>query len=364
MSLPVGVTIPLKTFIERNSTLMREEFLDENPGPFLMFRQKGSAPTLLNLRRLEELGHTKVTIGRVDSNDLCFPEGRVSSRHARLEMVKDRWALRDLGSTNGSFSDERIEADTAIYLKDSRRYSLAGVVELQFWESVTFYRELRDRTLEHRRTTKVRRASATGIIRKTVGGRGTKRMFRSRGTGLGRAVARFGDEISAMPERVFVKTYPCPFLILLNAHGGLMSSPEASKKTIVSKVLVQSKGLSALKFWLVAPRQEDHDSEEAAEEGEVIIGRGYTSDIVVPHLTVSRAHAILARSGATGNWRIEDLHSTNGLIVDGEKVPHNVQLEDEMVVRLGSEVLVQFMMPTTFRRFALALNKARGLNFG
>lgn len=43
-----------------------------------------------------------ITIGRSVENDLVIPLDTVSSRHARLEKIGDRYILSDLGSTNGT----------------------------------------------------------------------------------------------------------------------------------------------------------------------------------------------------------------------------------------------------------------------
>lgn len=46
---------------------------------------------------------SRITVGRVDSNDLFVPHETVSRSHAEFNNVGQEWAFVDLGSTNGSF---------------------------------------------------------------------------------------------------------------------------------------------------------------------------------------------------------------------------------------------------------------------
>ena len=57
-------------------------------------------------------------------------------------------------------------------------------------------------------------------------------------------------------------------------------------------------------------------------EGSAIIGRSSRSDIAVSDLTISSSHARV--SYQKGNWVIEDLGSTNGLIFAGERISKKI----------------------------------------
>ena len=55
-----------------------------------------------------------------------------------------------------------------------------------------------------------------------------------------------------------------------------------------------------------------------AEDGVVLVGRAREADVRIADLTVSRRHCRIHREGS--HFVIEDLGSTHGVIVNGEKV--------------------------------------------
>ena len=50
-----------------------------------------------------ELKVEQTTVGRVEDNSFCIPDGSLSSHHAEVLLKGDDIAVRDLDSTNGSF---------------------------------------------------------------------------------------------------------------------------------------------------------------------------------------------------------------------------------------------------------------------
>jgi len=69
------------------------------------------------------------------------------------------------------------------------------------------------------------------------------------------------------------------------------------------------------------------------------IGRADSCDIVLPESSVSTLHAKLQRR--EGIWVISDLGSTNGTLVDGERVHDEVPLSPGASIKLG-EVMALF----------------------
>ena len=76
------------------------------------------------------IGHR--TIGRGEGVDIVIDDCRVSRRHATVEVVPGRALLRDAGSTNGTWlNDRRVTAQ--VELRDGDRLRVGGV-ELRFFD--------------------------------------------------------------------------------------------------------------------------------------------------------------------------------------------------------------------------------------
>lgn len=70
----------------------------------------------------------------------------------------------------------------------------------------------------------------------------------------------------------------------------------------------------------------------------VTVGRGDTADLVIDDARVSQAHFAVERAGR--GWAVEDLGSTNGTFVDGERLGGRAELPEQAVIRAGESVLV------------------------
>ncbi len=70
---------------------------------------------------------------------------------------------------------------------------------------------------------------------------------------------------------------------------------------------------------------------------EMLIGRGPSVHVQVAHDGVSREHAVISES--EGEYFIEDLHSTNGLSVNGKRVG-SASLRDGDLIQIGNARLV------------------------
>ena len=70
----------------------------------------------------------------------------------------------------------------------------------------------------------------------------------------------------------------------------------------------------------------------------ITIGRAPESDVTIPSPTVSRHHARLASDG--GSWSIEDLSSTNGTFVGGQRITGRVPLRGGERIEFGSFAFV------------------------
>lgn len=74
------------------------------------------------------------------------------------------------------------------------------------------------------------------------------------------------------------------------------------------------------------------------QQDETIIGRGNDAHLVLPNVSVSRYHAKVINK-EHGVWRIEDLESRNGMMVNGESCKNHV-LKTGDEVQVGKFLLV------------------------
>jgi pSer/pThr/pTyr-binding forkhead associated (FHA) protein len=74
----------------------------------------------------------KTTIGRLDDNQFCLPEPSVSSHHCEIWSKGDDIVVKDLGSTNGSFINEKqLEAGKEATVRPGQTLRL-GQIELRY----------------------------------------------------------------------------------------------------------------------------------------------------------------------------------------------------------------------------------------
>ena len=77
--------------------------------------------------------------------------------------------------------------------------------------------------------------------------------------------------------------------------------------------------------------------EYSFEEGEFIIGRSHSSDIILPSDNVSRRHARLYTE--SGSCFIEDLNSSNGVFVNGKRIHRVYEIVRSAQIKVGDYYL-------------------------
>jgi len=102
-----------------------------------------------------EVKPDKASIGRVDDNQFCIAEPSVSSHHCEVWSKGDEIVVKDLGSTNGSFINEKaLEANKEVALRPGQVLRL-GQIELR-------YETGKKQTEQPRPTVKLGEAAAGG----------------------------------------------------------------------------------------------------------------------------------------------------------------------------------------------------------
>lgn len=95
--------------------------------------------------------------------------------------------------------------------------------------------------------------------------------------------------------------------------------------------------------YLTDPSKQEHPLPAAT----AIIGRAIECDLVITSTRVSREHARLRRDGR--KWFVEDLGSTNGTLLNEERVLQPMELRDGDQISIG-EVTFTFHDPDTTTR--------------
>lgn len=104
-----------------------------------------------------EVTPSKAIVGRLDDNQLPLPEASVSSRHCEIFAKGDDIIVKDLGSTNGSFINEKaIESGKEATLRPGQVLRL-GQVELR-------YETGKRQTDQPRATVKISDGGQTAVI--------------------------------------------------------------------------------------------------------------------------------------------------------------------------------------------------------
>ena len=84
-------------------------------------------------------------------------------------------------------------------------------------------------------------------------------------------------------------------------------------------------------------------------QDQIIIGRSeQAADFVIPFHAVSSRHASLTREQE--RWVLEDLQSSNGTFVNGDRLTTRRELKDGDMVQLGLSVRLEFSAPPLFDR--------------
>jgi hypothetical protein len=158
----------------------------------------------------------------------------------------------------------------------------------------------------------------------------------------------YKEELQRLGPAGFQRAYFQPVLVTLGMAGEInpMASSGGTSVVNLNDGTFACTRLTGRVFLVVKPHNSMH--------GPISVGRTSENDIAIPEYSVSKRHCIIAR--VDGEYRLTDMGSTNGTIVDGMPlVPQKPRrLRGGETVSLGRLLLV-FYFPEGFIRHLQAL---------
>ncbi|RKG93484.1 FHA domain-containing protein [Corallococcus terminator] len=263
----------------------------------------------------------EITIGRQEGNTIRLTERNVSRRHARLVRLNGHVVLEDLGSYNGTrINGERV----------------AGQLPLKEGDLI----QIGDYDLALQVEGAAATAAPTGAI--------TAKVPASRRAdpddeddAPAAAAARADEEEDDDAEDGDEHDHTPPSAEMRRNATSIirMDQMEADRPRKVERVPEDEQP----RLLVLAPT-EFKGQEYDCNRTELRIGRTSENDIALDHRSLSRTHAKIVRE-ETGEWRVIDMQSANGMTVNGESYAQ-ATLSHGDVIEMG-HVKLRFVGPGT-----------------
>lgn len=264
-----------------------------------------------------------VTIGREADNDIVLPGGRVSRHHALLRENPDgTWELQDLGSANGTYCGGNPKRITRQTVGPDETFWIADVPvqvaqALRPCASAPGAAQGPAAAVEGRRTLDIGRAQGNDLVLENAqvsrthaqlyplasGGWAIRDLGSTNGIFRNTMANRVQEAVLCPGDTIFFGSWPVPADFLLDA---------ATAQTTQAPPVQIKAGNEPL-----------------------ILGRSAPADIIFDHPTVSRRHARITPR-ERGSWIIEDLGSTNGTYVNGQRLVFAQAICETDDIALGS----------------------------
>lgn len=309
-------------------------------------------------QRFVSLAGAAVTLGRDEGNDFVIDDPSVSDFHAEIRTGSEGLEIVDLLSARGTFvNDGRVRQRRPLHAWDLVRL---GNVEL----------EVNDPTVNRpdgwalRSESDLLAGQFFPLAASTVVGRGVESDLRIDDATLSRRHAELTIRGGVLHVRdlgsangVFVNESPVDAAEL--CAGDRLRLGSRSFHVVGPERRVATDTDPADATIIQGGRQGGGDTEvldgagpaclveqtgflgDAGElplqGGHYRLGRNADNDVVIADGSISRLHAML--SPAAGGWRVQDMHSSNGVLVNGERVTMR-DLQDGDEIRLGRAVFV------------------------
>ncbi|HSG43693.1 MAG TPA: FHA domain-containing protein, partial [Anaerolineales bacterium] len=353
-----------------------------------------------------ELTSPEIVIGRDDSADVTIPTPAVSRRHAKLSRKGDSYVIEDMGSSNGTYvNSQKVTGPRDLNPGDQIRLGKAVTLVYEAPRRGAASEPDESAATVAYPLSKPSEAAATVVrpapevpasaMETSIGEEPLSAKFDAGPPEL--LVAIPGEDPKAYKLTSQTVTLGrgdendivIPSQIVSGNHAHFEKTDGGYKVTMVSEaknpILVEGRPLEGsrvlhhgdilrigsldpgmmVSMTYNAPSQAAQEIEQDIVFGEntlIQIGRDTSNDVVLASPNVSRFHAQVERVGQ--RYRVEDLRSSNGTFVNGERIEGAVWLKPDDSIRIGQyrfvmgqDQLAQFDESKGLRVDAINLNK-------
>jgi pSer/pThr/pTyr-binding forkhead associated (FHA) protein len=249
----------------------------------------------------------EITIGRKEGNTIRLTERNVSRRHARILRNNGEVQIEDLGSYNG------IRVNNA---RIAERVSLRVSDQVQIGDYKLYLKAEGVEQVDDARTMPIERIDAPATeVMPAMQAPATQPM---------QAQAIPATPAPNRSQAATADTDPSGRPVATAAQVAALTQPVG-----YGKLVVISSNFAGKELELNLPQ--------------MIIGRTEDNNLVLNHRSISRNHAKVVRDPETNRYTISDLHSSNGVRVNGQDYT-KVELRRGDVVDLG-HVRLRFVEP-------------------
>jgi len=305
-----------------------------------------------------ELGQSEIIIGRDPSVDITIPSAAISRRHAKLTREGEAYMLEDLGSSNGTYLNDK---------KLTARLPLMSGDKIRFGKAITItYLAPTSEKAEKATAVRAQPAMPAGVMQTMIGEEPKVGVDASAPPQLSVAIAGGSSKVHTLTRpvltigRVEENDISIPSQIVSREHARLEQVNGGYKLIVTAEaknpVLFQGRPLSgshilhhgdtfrigSLDPGMMVTMTYSSPAEASQEIARDIvfgdktviqIGRDPGNDVVLTSPSVSRFHAQIVKVGQ--RYRVEDLRSSNGVFVNGERVEGSAWLKPEDSIRIG-----------------------------
>jgi len=153
----------------------------------------------------------------------------------------------------------------------------------------------------------------------------------------------FAEELRRVGDVVFKGRHRSPVLVVLGKTAELIGEPAGREKTMAALSSAEGVTQMALVDRVFAIEKAPH-----SPRGPIVLGRSGETDVSIPEYSISKRHCLF--DFEPEGIKISDCGSTNGTIVDGERI----QVGEQRIVKDGTRV--------SLGRFAFAFRSAAGFH--